>query len=333
MQVGRCSRPSHQQRANDRMGGPRRKLLKPAAVAAGAVTGRWIESFVDYLRSECHLAENTVVAYHRDLRRFYAGWPAARFAQLTIQDLADYAGWLHRTTSWRRPASPGTWCRCGSSFATCSSKACCATTWPSCWAARSCGSACRTCLRRRMVERLLEPRSRASRCGGAIGHCWNCSMPRAAGRRRSRTCKLQDVHLDEGYCLCHGKGDKSGWCRWAAGPSRPCAISGPRAAAAGRRMRSPAPSGCCVSRRGHAAAARADLGTVQDAMPPRRASQPTSARTRCGTASPRTAGRRRRPAASPGDARPCQHRHDANLHARGSRRGSKAVHKQFHPRG
>jgi hypothetical protein len=29
------------------MGGPRRKLLKPAKVAAGVVTGRWIESFVD----------------------------------------------------------------------------------------------------------------------------------------------------------------------------------------------------------------------------------------------------------------------------------------------
>ena len=60
------------------MGGPRRKLLKPGAVASGAAAGRWIESFVDYLRSECHLAANTVAAYHRDLRRFYAwlGRPA-----------------------------------------------------------------------------------------------------------------------------------------------------------------------------------------------------------------------------------------------------------------
>ena len=77
------------------MGGPRRKLLKPAAVATGAITGRWIESFVDYLRSECHLSENTVAAYHRDMRRFY-GWLAGRrVRQLTIQELADYAGWLH----------------------------------------------------------------------------------------------------------------------------------------------------------------------------------------------------------------------------------------------
>src|SRR6476661_10012967 len=77
------------------MGGPRRKLVKPAAVAAGAVTGRWIESFVDYLRSECHLSANTVVAYHRDLRRFYSWLAGRRVAQLTIQELADYAAWLH----------------------------------------------------------------------------------------------------------------------------------------------------------------------------------------------------------------------------------------------
>src|SRR5438105_2800793 len=78
------------------MGGPRRKLLKPAAVTPGAVNGRWLESFVDYLRSECHLSENTVIAYHRDLDRFHAWLAGRRIAQLTIQELADYAGWLHQ---------------------------------------------------------------------------------------------------------------------------------------------------------------------------------------------------------------------------------------------
>src|SRR6476646_7038000 len=78
------------------MGGRRRKLLKPAAVAGGAVTGRWIESFVDYLRSECHLSANTVAAYHRDLRRFYAWLAGRRIAQLSIQELAEYATWLHQ---------------------------------------------------------------------------------------------------------------------------------------------------------------------------------------------------------------------------------------------
>lgn len=50
---------------------------------------------MNYLRTECHLAENTVAAYGRDLRRF-DGWLGERdFRTLTIRDLADYAGFLH----------------------------------------------------------------------------------------------------------------------------------------------------------------------------------------------------------------------------------------------
>jgi integrase/recombinase XerD len=79
------------------MGGPRRKLLKPSAGAAtpAATAAGWIDSFVDYLRSECHLAENTVEAYQRDIRRFYSWLAGRRIAQLSISELADYAGWLH----------------------------------------------------------------------------------------------------------------------------------------------------------------------------------------------------------------------------------------------
>ena len=58
----------------------------------------WASSFVDYLRSECHLSENTVAAYRRDLRRFYAWLGDRRIPAINIQDLADYAGWLHKQT-------------------------------------------------------------------------------------------------------------------------------------------------------------------------------------------------------------------------------------------
>ena len=59
------------------------------------------------------------------------------------------------------------------------------------------------------VERVArQSRAGETAAGGAIGRCSNCSTPPAAARRSSRTCKLRDVHLDEGYCLCHGKGDK-----------------------------------------------------------------------------------------------------------------------------
>ena len=77
------------------MGAPRRKLLKPVAVATGVKSGRSLEAFVDYLRSECHLAENTVAAYGRDLKRFFVWLEGRSIAKLTIRELADYAGWLH----------------------------------------------------------------------------------------------------------------------------------------------------------------------------------------------------------------------------------------------
>jgi integrase/recombinase XerD len=61
--------------------------------AAGSNT-TWIARFVDYLRRECRLSENTVAAYERDLRRFHA-WQAERsIAALTIARLTDYVGYL-----------------------------------------------------------------------------------------------------------------------------------------------------------------------------------------------------------------------------------------------
>lgn len=73
----------------------RRKLVRSGASPRVENTARWQDRFVSYLRTECHLAENTVAAYGRDLRRFDA-WLAQRdFRALSIRDLADYAGWLH----------------------------------------------------------------------------------------------------------------------------------------------------------------------------------------------------------------------------------------------
>lgn len=54
----------------------------------------WIERFVNYLRTECHLAENSVVAYRRDLERFAIWIKAKPITGLRIADLTDYVGWL-----------------------------------------------------------------------------------------------------------------------------------------------------------------------------------------------------------------------------------------------
>lgn len=56
---------------------------------------RFVAVFADYLRNECHLSDNTVAAYRRDMSRFGQWLDGRQVARLTIQDLSDYAGWLH----------------------------------------------------------------------------------------------------------------------------------------------------------------------------------------------------------------------------------------------
>ncbi len=72
----------------------KRKLVKPKAKSGGR-TAQQITSFIDYIRSECQLADNTVAAYQHDLSRF-SRWLADRsVTQLTIRELSDFVGWLH----------------------------------------------------------------------------------------------------------------------------------------------------------------------------------------------------------------------------------------------
>lgn len=55
---------------------------------------RWGDSYLDYLRSECHLSDNTVAAYGRDMRRF-SDWLGSRSVQeLGIRDLSDFVASL-----------------------------------------------------------------------------------------------------------------------------------------------------------------------------------------------------------------------------------------------
>ena len=61
---------------------------------AGNMSKRWSEAFVEYLRTECHLADNTVAAYQRDMRRFLKWLGSKRITGLTIQELSDFVGWL-----------------------------------------------------------------------------------------------------------------------------------------------------------------------------------------------------------------------------------------------
>ena len=74
----------------------KRRLLQRPKRQTGGRFDRWVEAFQDYLLSECHLAENSVAAYRRDLQRF-GKWVKDRpLAKLTIKNLAQYVAWLKR---------------------------------------------------------------------------------------------------------------------------------------------------------------------------------------------------------------------------------------------
>lgn len=189
------------------MGGPRRKLLKPAAVAAGAVTGRWIESFVDYLRSECHLAENTVVAYHRDLKRFYVWLSGRRIPQLTIQELADYAGWLNQ-----KQLAPASVARHLASlrifFRYLQLEGLLRDNLAELLGSQKLWERVPHVLSPAKVEKLLEaplPGEPLWRRDRAL-----LELLYATGCRASEISNLQmrQVHLEQAHCICRGKGDK-----------------------------------------------------------------------------------------------------------------------------
>ncbi|MFT5301394.1 MAG: integrase/recombinase XerD [Mariniblastus sp.] len=68
--------------------------LKSKPTGGPSSTIRWSESYIDYLRSECHLAENTVLAYGRDMRRFTHWLGKRNVRDLTISELSDFVGFL-----------------------------------------------------------------------------------------------------------------------------------------------------------------------------------------------------------------------------------------------
>jgi integrase/recombinase XerD len=56
--------------------------------------GGWIERYTVYLRSECHLAENTVQAYRRDLEHMKEWLDGRSPTKLAIGDLTEFAAFL-----------------------------------------------------------------------------------------------------------------------------------------------------------------------------------------------------------------------------------------------
>jgi integrase/recombinase XerD len=73
---------------------PLKKQIRPRRESAPADAALWQEGFLRYIRTECHLADNTVAAYGRDLKRLFAWLGSRRLGQLAVSELAGYPAWL-----------------------------------------------------------------------------------------------------------------------------------------------------------------------------------------------------------------------------------------------
>lgn len=168
----------------------------------------WLEAFASYLRTECHLAENSVAAYERDIRRFLVWLGKRKLPKLKIQELSDYPAWLQREAELAASSisrhlvalkmflrylqledvvqdniaellgSPKLWQRVPH------------------------------VLSPEMVDALLtapQPGEDLWRRDRAI-----LEILYATGARASEAAglKLADIHLEQGFCLCNGKGGK-----------------------------------------------------------------------------------------------------------------------------
>jgi len=186
---------------------PKLKPVKPKL--RGDDADRWSAAFVDYLRSECHLAENTVVAYQRDVRRFQQ-WLASAGKQilgLNIRDLSDFVAWLHA-----EELAPASIARhivaLRMFFRYLQLEGILRDNLAELLGSQKLWERVPVVLSPQMVARFLEaPRPydafwRRDRAMLELLYATGCRASELSNLR------MQDIHLADSFCMCHGKGGK-----------------------------------------------------------------------------------------------------------------------------
>lgn len=167
----------------------------------------WVDSFTDYVAGECHLADNTVAAYRRDMERFLEWLAGRNIAKLSIRELADYAGWLHE-----KKLAPASIARHLVSlkvfFRYLQLEGVMTDNLAELLGSQKLWQRVPKVLSPEQVNKLFEAPSRCDpyyRRDRAL-----LELLYATGCRASELShlKMRDLHLDEGYCICRGKGDK-----------------------------------------------------------------------------------------------------------------------------
>jgi integrase/recombinase XerD len=189
------------------MGVSKRHLLTAAAQAEVTVDPKWVDAFAEYLQTECHLAANTVIAYRRDLRRFYEWLGRRSVVKLTITDLAEYASWLHD-----QELAPASLARHLVSlklyFRYLQLEGILKENLAELLGSQKLWQRIPVVMSPDVVDRMLdsplpgEPCWRRDRAMLELLYATGCRASELAGMR------MRDMKLDEGHCLCNGKGDK-----------------------------------------------------------------------------------------------------------------------------
>ena len=177
------------------------------AGAARNPAERFVQPWLDYLRTECHLSENTVAAYHRDTRRFLRWLGRQGLKGLTIKQLADYVSWLHG-----QKLAPASIARHVVSlkmfFRFLQLEGVMSENLAELLGSQKLWQRVPEVLSAKAVADLLE-------CPKRSDPHWRrdramLELLYATGCRASEMSNLKtaDLHLDESYCRCTGKGDK-----------------------------------------------------------------------------------------------------------------------------
>jgi integrase/recombinase XerD len=184
-----------------------RKQIKPRRVAAAENAARLREAFVRYLRSECHLAENTVLAYDRDLRRFLQWLGNRRIEGLSISDLSGYPARLTQ-----QELAPASISRHVVSlkvfFRYLQLESVLSENQAELLGTQKLWQRVPSVLSPDEIDALLtapkppHPWPRRDRAMLELLYATGCRVSELS------MLKLRDLHLDERYCICHGKGDK-----------------------------------------------------------------------------------------------------------------------------
>jgi len=184
-----------------------KKPLRVRPPSAETISKSYLDSFIAYTAGECHLADNTVAAYRRDTTRFFQWLQARLITALTIRDLADYVNWLHE-----RKLNPASIARHIASlrvfFRYLQLEGVLVESQAELLGSQKLWERVPKVLSIAQVNRLFETPKPGDLC-------WRrdrtlLELLYATGCRASElsNLKLADVHLDDGYCICRGKGDK-----------------------------------------------------------------------------------------------------------------------------